>query len=1055
MTIAQSPMWDIVAESLGVLTKSLEAAGQEPRLLVPGLTDKSASAIHRRLLARNIRSFLVCRPGESPSPPQGITVEGMTAVRKGEFVFVVPFSAIATLPESILGPGGVIRSPAYPAGWPWDDTGPPQLAFSTEVLPRLMSRWGAKDSEKEPLTQLARAIVTDLKDSRRRRQVLMDEILGSFVPGTGSVIDNFLRHCHVPFGPAEDNPDEFIKRARDLSRKILDRAKRESDLRATVVANARQEFPELDDTKREQLERLAEAFLDGLLGGSRGLSGLLALEGGLRCAKEEQACSSRVLDLETLERLFEVRAPVPAELTIENLETDGGVVARSGHRVLAKYGATISFDARYSTGDAGIDGCGVKLTVGRGRQRLVGIDLDSSEGLEPVEIDTGHIASYQGTVNLSVQLRLGDDIVARVSIRVELFGEKRPLVVCVGDKLTPATVGKDENEDEDEIPADAPQHVFIGLEDESDTPTVIVDEREHEAHPQGGVWRTMNPVDPHQSPGGLVHVEVSSGYDNNYCSRLLLQFETTEPGCFTVYEEALSLIAKGRKKRSGIVLDRLTGRDSSFYPRLGGTSTAHYRLIKLAKLFDEESRGHLPILTASAAEPCEIPGLKEVAYSDIARWTEPTARLPEAATATLDPPLRDAIARYVDIRRAVINQITARVEDIPADSIHPPYAYSPVYVEPDAKATEILLVDYLLAFRDIQQLVRPSMPWGSRFLATSLDSAASPDFASRGWGVRLLGPWHPIVLARRFLLEGALVKFAHQHILGQPKFRVHGLVGLLDQLLPARWLPSLERVTRPAVLLPSKDAGWLIAVTLDDLGRAGRPQDCLALAATHVEQHLGLEVPGYGTRSGGGITSTLRDFALVHSTTRRIDLGFSDEFSLPDIASSLVDMFENDEKERDGKPRGAAAGWSACLCPYSTARGGRRGCGFPSWVKDHRGEALSLPRGAGGPAGGRYRVLGFDASRLTCTSGAVRDCALWRCRCPARRRAARGHPRRGWLGRQNWLPRSTVRPRGTAQPRSTVWAGRCAHRSRQSSLRFRRRGAATLFGPKFPTLVAT
>ncbi len=227
---------------------------------------------------------------------------------------------------------------------------------------------------------------------------------------------------------------------------------------------------------------------------------------------------------------------------------------------------------------------------------------------------------------------------------------------------------------------------------------------------------------------------------------------------------------------------------------------------------------------------------------------------------------------------------------------------------PTQRSRRPSLVKYLQAFSDVLRLVRPSMPWGSRFLATSLDSAVAPDFANRRWGVRLLTPWHSVVLARRFLLEGTLVEFSRRHILGRPELSVHGLAGLLDHLLPARWLPNLERVTRPAILLPSTDAGWLIAVTLDDLGQAARSQDCLALAATHVDLHLGLQVPGHGTRSGEGITSTLRDFMLVHSAARRIDLGFSNDFSLPDVASSLVDMFEKDEKERGSKLAGQLPG---------------------------------------------------------------------------------------------------------------------------------------------------
>ena len=448
MTATPSPFWDVVAERIAALVQSLKAAGQEPRLLVPGLTDVSASAIHRRLLDAEIRSFLVCRPGERPIPPQGITMEGTTAVRKGEFVFVVPFSAIATLPESILGPGGVIRSPAYPTAWPWDDKGPPQLAFSTSILQRLLPRWGVspEDPEKKPLKKIVLAILDDLKDSGLRREVLMDEILGSFVPGAGSVVEAFLFHCHIPFGPAVGAPEEFIKRTRRLARDVLKRSEREPDLRRAVLDNAVEDFPGLDETGREDLVRLASAFLDGLLGGSRGLSGLLALEGGLRCAEKEQRGASRVLDLETLERLFEVRAPIPAAIDIENLQTNGGLVASRVRRVISKYGSSISFDARYSTGEDDQDGVRATLTINRGRRRLGKVDLDGSKGVEHVEIDTNLIPSYQGTVTLSVQLRLGEIIAARASLRAELFGQQRPLLVCVGDEFIPTAIGEDEEE---------------------------------------------------------------------------------------------------------------------------------------------------------------------------------------------------------------------------------------------------------------------------------------------------------------------------------------------------------------------------------------------------------------------------------------------------------------------------------------------------------------------------------------------------------------------------------------------------------------------------------
>ena len=894
-------MWDVVAERLVALAEGLAAAGQEPRLLVPGLTADSASAIHRRLLAAKVRSFLVCRPDKTPTPPKAITVEGMTAVRKGQFVFVVPFSAIATLPESILGPGGVIRSPAYPAEWPWDDTGPPQLAFSTSVLPRLILKWGltAADPAGEPLRKLVHAIVADLKDSRFRREVLMDELLGSFLPGQGSVIDAFLQHCHVPLGPVIGDPGDFIKRTRRLAQDILRRSQHEPDLREAVLETARQEFPELDHAGREQLAGLAAAFLDGLVGESRGLSGLLALEGGLRCAEEEQAGASRELDLETLERLFEVRAHVSAALSIESLQADTGIVARDDRRVLTRYGSTISFDARYSTGEVDIEEVDVALTVCRGRQRLVDIDLHSSEGLVHVDLDTRPIATHRGTVPLSVQLRLDQEVHARASIRADLFGEQRPIAVCVGENLTPATVG----EDEVEIRATAPQHVFVGLEEGADSPTVIANDHERDSRLQAGVWRTVTPLDPRHGPGGLVHVEVSSGRGD---CRFLLKLETTDRGRFTLYEEAVSLVATEDRNRSRSVLDRLTGQDPSFYPRLGAISPARLRLTRLASFFDDESRGHLPVLTLSAVEPTEVPA--EVSGSEVARWTETSARLPEVATATPDPPLRAPLARYAEIRRAVIQRITARVQDTPPDTRHPQYAYSPVYVESDAEATESLLVRYLLAFHDLLPLVRPSLPWGSRFLATNLDSAVSPDFRRRNWGVRLLGPWHPVVLARRFLLEGALLEFARRHVLGSPELRVSRLVTLLHGLLPARWLPSLESVTRPAILLPSADAGWLIAVTGDDdLGRTARPHDSLALAAIHVDHHLGLKVPGYGTRSGDGISSTLSDFALVHSTARRIDLGFSPEFSLPGVATSLLDMFEPNNGLVDQLPGGVHA----------------------------------------------------------------------------------------------------------------------------------------------------
>ena len=96
---------------------------------------------------------------------------------------------------------------------------------------------------------------------------------------------------------------------------------------------------------------------------------------------------------------------------------------------------------------------------------------------------------------------------------------------------------------------------------------------------------------------------------------------------------------------------------------------------------------------------------------------------------------------------------------------HPVYASHPIYIEEHANNIEKLLVKYLEVYKNILKYVeenKSQLDWSRLFIMVYLDCLIywSKEDTELSYNFILNGPFHPLILAKRYMVQFALVERA-------------------------------------------------------------------------------------------------------------------------------------------------------------------------------------------------------------------------------------------------------------------------------------------------------
>jgi len=839
----------------GYVLSAIEAH-RECRLILPGLTPRIAREIHQCIkynLPPQVSSYLIIGQDEEPSKEEGkIEPLGLTSERIGSFVAVTMPGQLVHIPDSIRGSGGTIRSIAYSEEWPWiDDVGSESFRFDGPVLDALVKEWSNDPGDQEWLREFTlHVLIENTRFSSKRTAVFLEKIIGEFHPGLYPEIadarEKFLFHAGVPrpHGPILP-PETLAPGSNRLCKAIIERYGEEG-----IREQAREKIEDLfpGEERREVMDAL-DYLLDSLGTSDTIDIGLLAFHG---CWKNPE--DWKRLDSRLLEDIFNVK---PTEAGIKYIpRVERGLVSLNKNKVATFKGEIIEIEIFFENipPEQVANKSWTATILSRQKNLVDPVVLGDSQGSIRIKLDTGHLPRYDKKIPLRIALARDGEIKVEQRLYLHICGEERPAFVVVeqGFDVIDAIPTTDDVNPGKKIFVKEPVTVYL-LWFESSVPTVldeddeIVDLIELEMK---GIWKPTRKLNVFERRGGQGTWKFTF---NDLSAEVTFESGDVVKGEFTLEDELRVFlsnqgISESRVKKLLVYFTK-TGNDC--YPYLGGNGERSMHRLYLSRVVTSPT-GWRPVLTNLVKLDPGVSGklgnfvqyLGQIDDSDFKNLVMPEDSL-------------QLLNEYTRAREAVLEEIFTycNPETVPAE--HPVYASHPIYLQERSLEMEKLVQGYLQAYSNIIEYIRErasDLSWHQLFVLVYLDCIVDWCNDRERNMFFMLGPWHPLVVAKRFMVQNALVSRAQRLVEGGPDGKdFRQLCALLGQIQGFRWVMALstrDKKIEPAFVSRTTDPGWHIAFKINNSTISGRDETfSYSTISRALRDNLGLDTE---TTTGGG-----------------------------------------------------------------------------------------------------------------------------------------------------------------------------------------------------------
>lgn len=900
----------VLAKAIKSYMLSASEAERDSRLLVPGLTAKIADQIHKDLMDSDINCYLVVGSDRNPDRSSRIIRPvGLTSVRIGSFVAVAHPGQLAHIQDSIRGSGGAIRSITFSEEWPWIDNGSEDFKFDGPILDGLLEEWGlgTRESPAEHWKWVRELILDGLvlatRSSSRRSSILLDEILGSFTtdlyPEVKNIREKLLFHSGVP-QPGGLLPDAhyLISTTAKLAKQVRYRCENEENIREQA-RDAIHAMEALDEKAQSRIESAVDALLDGI--GSAHAAGEGAL-GFYGCWGSGKAAEGRwkTLDSKIITEVFDVREREQSELQYQVRCVRGKVEKDDSGRlhVATFHGENIQLEASWRIPDINQNEDWA-LSLYHGRKRIAELNIDAGTGQlsNPLVVNTADITSkYSKRLTLRIALERSGEVDADAKFSLHLCGEKRPAfsVVLPNFGVIDAIEGGDDEQQEAKIEVNRPVELILFSHECGEV--FVYDDNDEELELKNevsGIWKERYPIDATANPSGRVTRTCVFGERS---VDICFESENVERGKFTVEDELGLQILRGGGTKLDQLLLLFGGLSSSPYYGLGDLTNSSRRRISLAKAMecDDGWRPVIGNLHNSSRDAPEAIGQFIRTLGDCDASSYVNLVLPEN--------LQKAISTYSNARSKVIALVEKSVEIGATKTEHPLYATHPVFVERSAQEVEHAICQYLTAYRNLIELASTNamgLDWPQLFILAHLDTAVHWVGGPLKNAFALVGPWHPLVVAKRFMVQGALYERGTRlKERGEGKaFR--SLVGLLSSVSGFRWITGVakESVKLDAMyVVPTSDPGWHLAFA----------QRCRAAAveegfdgvfglSERIRRCWGIATSIDGDESGSLLASSIERYIRAFPSRRSLSINVGESYDPDQVVDGIASHIHSED----------------------------------------------------------------------------------------------------------------------------------------------------------------
>ena len=904
------------------------------RLIFPGLTESLAVELHgelrRRLATDGVGSgtgipvyLALDFPGSGYEPDRAkgwLNYEAVTSVRHGSFVTVCMPKVLPKLHDSIRGSGGPVRGLTFADEWPWKDIGAEAFRFDGPVLDATLDAWTTDAESRRWIRELILdgllPATAPLRDAVRV-PLLLEEILGSFDPALypelDDVVDKFCYHCGIPSVVSREkvNPADHIDAVVRTAKALEEQRRKNPEFRDYLVNEvAASTFAALDSRALDQFKRALDLLLDGAfdLGAD---AGLLAYRGGLGHGSSSESVKSwAALDVDRLRKLLGVDERDAVSCAV-SLPEGCGVVSTDGKHAVIFEGKPLQLDVAVKIGADRFVVGDFLIRCKRRQRQVYEQECHEAEFQENITIPPSELPGTQSRISLVVQLVRFQQVVSEARVYVHVCGTARPAlgvfepgfdVVDLQEPSDPDSTDSDSvtlaclepvrmhvldwqgtepcrvMADDDLLDLD----VFESLSDKESGPTLYV---------------VREAIDVEKYAGARVDVRIEA---SELEREVTLAGEDVEPGEFTLEDELRVATATAGASRLNRVLPFFQGIGDLVLPKLGELDAASRRRMDLGRGF-EVPDGWKPLLI-DFVEP--VGGAKPVAQ----RYWQ-TAGASQAFLREIEPTeaFVQSLARYVECREAVIDMARGYVREYATPSERPLYVIAPAYVERDNTRIEAAISRYVGAYSAVLNLLRDgNLSPGEVFTLVHLDSVVleRPHATDSQLDLRLslLGPWHPLVVAKRFMVQHWTFAAAERDDRLTKQHR--RLASLFERVDGFRVVPGFDADSLGldvSFAFPTSDPGWHLAVASSAFpALTGSTFGSLRGFGEYLRRSLGLRSSLYlaGTDIWSG--SFVRSFQRSHPSRRQLGLRVSRGLDARPVVDSCTRLLD-EQQVRSGR----------------------------------------------------------------------------------------------------------------------------------------------------------
>ena len=913
------------------------SSDRECRLVVPGLTATIAEQMHQILREANIVSYLVVGQGQKVSEEsRRMRANGLTGKRFGSFVAIASSGQLSEIQDSIRGTGGAIRALAFSEEWPWRSNESDLIHFDNELLDDLTKRWGADDDEQKKwlMDYIKDILLKNTKNSAQRKRIFLEQMLGEFsadlYPEIPDMRKKFLYHTGVPY-----MDDSFeIKMIKNgwlpkLCKKIVDRCNNEQDIRQNIrgMVDTVKSLREVDERKKSQVRNSLDLFIDGV-GNKPDLREVLSL---YKCwgPDKNDTLHWQHLDANLLHELFCPGIDIDnGKLEEEQIkiscETDCPKCVKFGKNLATFHGNKINMSIKYWIPKRlfqKYSNWRMRVTNINRRRTFEEKRLEGFSGEHQFVLDTAQLEKYDRKISFQVAI-MRDDAAARKKtiMALHLCGKMRPAFAIAVPEFE-CENASDDSEEEGlsgrRIGIDVPVHLFLLGHNHQEVKLTDDDDQELGLDEGNDVLRSKDPGDFSSSSGPAhlsrkerllwskdpVDFSSSSGGEiirkckfDNLVATFIFESGNVKGGEFTIEEEFIAAVSDRSNPRSPKrkkLFEVFSGASDTPYYDLGKIDKPAYFRIHLAEYATRED-GWRPLLTDLFLASNEQPeGDKYIGILGAVESREKFKNIDMPDTA------RSLLERYSGNRQKIIDRIRSLFrKDAQKTMEHPIYARNPIFVNKNAAEIEALIEEYLISYRDILEYVTASksLEWNQLFIAVYIDCVVHWGKAFNG-AFFLLGPWHPLCLSSRFMVQSSLFAKA-KRIVEERDLEFMELTRLLAKVQGFRWhlgLPELGKDPVPAYVASTSDPGWRFAMRRDTELSPKAAVEKIPELTEKLKHSLGLSVM---SRTGNNKTlaaNCLSDFRRAFPSRRSVGIQVKSGYNEEEIVEKVSEIIHDSD----------------------------------------------------------------------------------------------------------------------------------------------------------------